>query len=123
MGAWESWENPSKEYRIKPFWFWNGNIEKEEIDFQLRQMKEQGIGGAFICPRQGLSVPYLGREWMELVEYTCEREKNLDWRYGCMMNIPIPAGWQEEKLFCGIRRRFRNSLYFTEERYREESVL
>lgn len=92
MGAWESWENPSKEYRIKPFWFWNGNIEKEEIDFQLRQMKEQGIGGAFICPRQGLSVPYLGREWMELVEYTCERGKELGLEIWLYDEYPYPSG-------------------------------
>lgn len=55
-------------------------------------MKEQGIGGAFICPRQGLSVPYLGREWMELVEYTCERGKELGLEIWLYDEYPYPSG-------------------------------
>lgn len=49
----EEFQNPPVEYRIKPFWFWNGDITKEEISHQIKEMADKGLGGMFICARQG----------------------------------------------------------------------
>lgn len=58
---------PGNEYRSKPFWAWNGKLDKEELHRQLDILKEMGVGGAFIHSRVGLETEYLGKEWMELV--------------------------------------------------------
>lgn len=58
---------PGNEYRSKPFWAWNGKLDKEELHRQLDILKEMGVGGAFIHSRVGLETEYLGQEWMELV--------------------------------------------------------
>ena len=88
----EEFKNPPVKYRIKPFWFWNGHITKEEIRRQIREMAEKGLGGMFICARQGMTVPYLSKEWFDLVEYACKesREQGLEaWLYD---EYPYPSG-------------------------------
>ncbi len=92
MGFLETWKNPSGENRIKPFWFWNGKIERDEIDFQLAEMKKQGVGGAFICPRQGQKIPYLGEEWFELVRHACRRGAQLGLEIWLYDEYPYPSG-------------------------------
>ncbi len=52
-----------------PFWFWNGDLSKEEIEWQIREMAAQGIRGFFIHPRQGLKQPYLSDVFFRMVEW------------------------------------------------------
>ncbi len=84
--------NPSPEYRIVPFWFWNGDMGEEHIRHQIHEMADQGVGGFFICPRQGLQIPYLSRAWFERVRFATEvaRERGLHvWLYD---EYPYPSG-------------------------------
>lgn len=46
---------------MQPFWFWNGDMQKEEIVRQIQEMKAKGIPGFMIHPRQGMEVPYMSR--------------------------------------------------------------
>ena len=41
---------------LQPFWFWNGDMKKEEIVSQILEMKAKGIPGFMIHPRQGLAL-------------------------------------------------------------------
>ncbi len=59
--------NPPSEYRGKPFWAWNGKLEKKELLRQVHVMKEMGFGGFFMHSRTGLETEYLGDEWFELI--------------------------------------------------------
>ena len=47
-------KNPPAIYRSAPFWSWNGDMQADEVDFQLRDFKAHGIGGAFAHPRIGM---------------------------------------------------------------------
>ena len=60
-------ENPTGEYRAKPFWSWNGKLDKEELKRQIEIMKEMGFGGYFMHSRTGLETEYLGEEWFSLI--------------------------------------------------------
>ena len=60
-------ENPGAEYRGKPFWSWNGELEKDELIRQVSVMKEMGFGGYFMHSRSGLITEYLGDEWFDLI--------------------------------------------------------
>lgn len=64
---------PGPEWRGKPFWCWNGKLEKRELIRQIHIIKEMGIGGFFMHSRTGLETEYLGKEWFELIN-TCIRE-------------------------------------------------
>ncbi|MDQ0724643.1 hypothetical protein QF049_005904 [Paenibacillus sp. W4I10] len=52
----DAFSNPEAQYRVHPFWFWNGDMEEEQIKRQVAEMAAQGVGGFFICPRQGLQI-------------------------------------------------------------------
>lgn len=70
-------KNPSSEYRAKPFWAWNGKLEKEELGRQIECMKEMGFGGFFMHARTGLETEYLSEEWFSLVRFCAEKAYSL----------------------------------------------
>ncbi len=75
---------PSAHYRGKPFWSWNGKLEKEELLRQVEVMKEMGFGGYFMHSRTGLVTEYLGKEWFELVNAVADKGKEIgmeNWLY------------------------------------------
>lgn len=57
---------PSREYRGKPFWSWNGRLEEKELMRQADNIKKMGFGGFFMHSRTGLETEYLGQEWFDL---------------------------------------------------------
>ena len=60
-------KNPSNRFRGKPFWSWNGDLEKDELLRQIDAFKEMGFGGYFMHSRVGLETEYLGDKWFELI--------------------------------------------------------
>ena len=62
----KTWQSPTAAYRGKPFWSWNGKLERDELLRQLRIFEEMGMGGAFLHSRTGLETEYLGDEWFAL---------------------------------------------------------
>jgi len=66
----KQFEHPGTEWRGKPFWSWNGKLEKDELLHQIDVMKDMGMGGFFMHSRTGLVTEYLGDEWFELIN-TC----------------------------------------------------
>ncbi|OUS78156.1 hypothetical protein B1748_05200 [Paenibacillus sp. MY03] len=84
--------HPSSAYRIQPFWFWNGEMDEREMERQIREMADKGLGGFFICPRQGLQVPYLSESWFDKVRYAVD----LAAQYGLEVRLydeyPYPSG-------------------------------
>ncbi len=68
---------PRAKDRAKPFWAWNGKLEKEELLRQIDNMKEMGFGGFFMHSRTGLVTEYLGEEWFSLVNACADYAKTL----------------------------------------------
>ncbi len=60
----ETFFHPGSEYRSKPFWALNGDLEKGALIEEIDCMKKMGYGGAFLHSRTGLSTEYLSGEWM-----------------------------------------------------------
>lgn len=77
-------KNPDSSYRSAPFWGWNDRLQPEELVRQLNDMKEKGMGGAFIHSREGLETPYLSEAWMDNVAISidCAQQKDMEiWIY------------------------------------------
>ncbi len=75
---------PGSEWRAKPFWSWNGELEKDELIRQVSVMKEMGWGGHFMHSRSGLATEYLGEEWFELINAVTDATEELgmeSWLY------------------------------------------
>jgi len=76
--------SPSAAWRGKPFWSWNGKLEKDELIRQIHVLKEMGMGGYFMHSRTGLVTPYLGEEWFALTNACVEEGERLgmeSWLY------------------------------------------
>ncbi|MFD1674049.1 glycosyl hydrolase [Alicyclobacillus fodiniaquatilis] len=84
--------NPLAKYRIHPFWFWNGEMDNAQIRIQIVEMAQKGLGGFFLCARQGMQIPYLSDAWFDKVEYAIQvaEQCHLDvWLYD---EYPYPSG-------------------------------
>lgn len=77
-------QKPSREYRGKPFWSWNGKLEEKELKRQINVMKGMGFGGFFMHSRTGLETEYLGEDWFRLINRCADygNKKGLEtWLY------------------------------------------
>ncbi len=85
-------KNPGREYGIKPFWFWNGDLNEAEIEVQIKEMAEKGIGGVFICARQGLKIPYLSEAWFDRVKFATATAVKYGLEVWLYDEYPYPSG-------------------------------
>ena len=63
----ELFRNPTAEYRAKPFWAWNDELNADEIKRQILCFAEMGFGGFFMHSRVGLKTAFLGEKWFEMI--------------------------------------------------------
>ena len=69
----EQFNDPPHEFSLVPFWAWNGTLHPDQLRWQMDQMKDKGIYGAFMHARSGLEsseTPYFSDGWWKAVE-TC----------------------------------------------------
>jgi len=79
-------------YGFKPFWFWNGEMNDDEIRWQIKEMHDKGVDGFFIHPRQGLTVPYLSETWFEKVRVAIDAAKALGVEVWLYDEYTYPSG-------------------------------
>ncbi len=94
----ENFSNPPLEMGIVPFWFWNGDLDKDEMEWQLREYYDRGVRSLFIHGRMGLGIGYLSEEWFDRVEFCVEkaREIGIDaWVYD---EMDWPSGTAEKQV-------------------------
>ncbi len=75
----EKFAHPSREFGIMPFWFWNGEMDYAEMEYQLREYYAKGIPGLYIHARFGIrdAMPYLGDAWFDRVRFTIEKAQEI----------------------------------------------
>ena len=77
---------------IQPFWFWNGDMDPDEIRRQIREMHEKGIHGFLIHPRQGMEIPYLSEEFFRRVQIAVEEAAACGMEVWLYDEYPYPSG-------------------------------
>ena len=106
----ELFRNPTSEYRGMPFWAWNSNLEKEEVKSQIDVMKEMGFGGFYMHVRQGLELPYMGKEFLDIVEVCTEKAKQEEMFAGLYDEDRWPSGCAGGEVTKEIRHRQKRLL-------------
>ena len=89
----ERFQDPPIEYRSAPFWVWAGDFSEEEIDLQLTDMKEHGMGGTFLHARGGLITEYLSDEWFDLANHAVETGKRENMHVWLYDEYAWPSGY------------------------------
>ena len=71
---------PPREFGPMPFWFWNDDLEEEELLRQLGEFRAAHFGGFVLHPRVGLSrrIGYLTDEYFRLVRRVVDEAARLD---------------------------------------------
>jgi hypothetical protein len=96
----KTFEHPPDDARIMMRWWWFGpSVTKEEIERELRVMKEGGIGGVEVQPVYPLlpddpakgirNLPYLSDEFLDMLKFTAEKCKELGMRF----DLTLGSGW------------------------------
>lgn len=73
----KSFEKPTVEYKGKPFWSWNGELDRDELIRQTHVMEEMGFGGHFMHSRAGLITEYLSDEWFDHINAIADESEKL----------------------------------------------
>lgn len=66
-----------KDFRPLSFWSFNGEMKDEEIIRQIHEFKKQGFGGFYMHARAGMTLEYLGEEWMHACRTAIEEAEKL----------------------------------------------
>ncbi|MDR0450878.1 MAG: hypothetical protein LBH26_06405, partial [Treponema sp.] len=80
----EEFRNPASEYRATPFWAWNSKLDRDDLVWQIGELRKLGFGGFHMHVRSGMATEYLGDEYMALVRACVEKarqERMLPWLY------------------------------------------
>lgn len=80
------------QHGIQPFWFWNGEMDDNEIVRQIGEMDEKGFHGFLIHPRQGMEVPYLSSVYFEKVRVAVNEAKKRGMEVWLYDEFPYPSG-------------------------------
>ncbi len=75
----EKFFSPAREFGIMPFWFWNGEMDYAEMEYQLREYHAKGIPAIYIHARFGVNehVPYISEDWFDRVKFTIEKAQEI----------------------------------------------
>lgn len=90
----EKFKNPSPEFGIMPFWFWNGEMDYDEMEYQLRELHAKGIPGIHIHARFGINdyCPYMGEDWLDRVEFTIRKAQEIGMQVWIYDEYNWPSG-------------------------------
>ena len=64
--------NPPAKYRGAPFWAWNCRLDADIVRENIACFDAMGFGGFHIHSRTGMDMPYLRKEFMDLVRLSVD---------------------------------------------------
>jgi hypothetical protein len=88
-----SFMDPPGEYTTAPFYVWDAEITKEEIDKHLVSFRNAGSLQVIIHPRPGLITEYLSDNWFELFRYAVDKGKELGMKIWIYDENSYPSGF------------------------------
>jgi len=87
-------QDPPREFGPIPFWFWNDDLDEEELIGQLHAFHQAGFGGVLPHARVGLSrrIGYLTDEYFRLMRRVIEEAKRLEMKVILYDEASYPSG-------------------------------
>lgn len=82
-----------KYFSPAPFWFWNGKLNKAEIERQIDEMHAQSVHSFVIHARTGLETTYFSEAWFDCVSAALARAKMLGMQVWLYDEENFPSGY------------------------------
>jgi hypothetical protein len=94
----ENFNQPPREYGILPFWFLNGELDPEEMRYQLREFREKGMPGIILHGRYGLETPYIGELYLDRIRFAVEEAQKLGLQTWIYDEMNWPSGTADKRV-------------------------
>jgi len=68
----DGFRDPPREFSMAPLWSWNGDLDRDELRFQIDELVDKGVYGAFMHARAGIessTTPYFSDGWWGAVAF------------------------------------------------------
>ncbi len=107
---------PPREYGILPFWFLNGELDPEEMRYQLREFRDKGMPGIILHARYGLEMPYIGPKYLERIRFAVEEAEQLGLQTWIYDEMNWPSGTADKRVLQArpdLAQRYIECLNFT----------
>jgi hypothetical protein len=112
----EHFEKPPREYGILPFWFLNGELDPDEMRYQLRQFREKGMPGIILHGRFGLETPYIGETYLERIRLAVDEAEKLGLQTWIYDEMNWPSGTADKRVLQArpdLAQRYIECINFT----------
>jgi alpha-L-rhamnosidase len=107
---------PNRDFGILPFWFLNGELDPDEMRFQLRELRDKGMHGVVLHGRYGLEMPYLSDAYLERVRLGVEEANRLGLAAWIYDEMNWPSGTADKRVLQArpdLAQRYLECVSFT----------
>jgi alpha-L-rhamnosidase len=107
---------PNRDFGILPFWFLNGELDPDEMRFQLRELRDKGMHGVVFHGRYGLEMPYLSDAYLERVRLGVEEANRLGLAAWIYDEMNWPSGTADKRVLKArpdLAQRYLECVSFT----------
>jgi hypothetical protein len=94
----EAFRDPGRGYAILPFWFLNGELDPDEMRWQLRELRDKGMQGVILHGRYGLEMPYLGERYLDRIGVAVEEASRLGLATWIYDEMNWPSGTADKRV-------------------------
>jgi hypothetical protein len=94
----EALRTPNRDFGILPFWFLNGELDLEEMKYQLRELRDKNMYGVVFHGRYGLEMPYLSDTYLERVRFGVEEANRLGLAAWIYDEMNWPSGTADKRV-------------------------
>jgi hypothetical protein len=94
----EIFRTPPREYGILPFWFLNGELDQDEMRWQLREFRDKGMPGIILHGRYGLETPYIGETYLDRIRLAVDEAEKLDLKTWVYDEMNWPSGTADKRV-------------------------
>jgi glycosyl hydrolase family 106( putative alpha-L-rhamnosidase) len=112
----DQFHNPPRDYGILPFWFLNGELDPEEMRFQLREFRAKGMPGIILHGRFGLETSYIGETYLDRIQFAVEEAQKLGLQTWIYDEMNWPSGTADKRVLKArpdLAERYIECLNFT----------
>ena len=107
---------PGREYGILPFWFLNGELDPDEMRWQLAELRAKGMPGIVLHGRYGLEMPYLGDKYLARIRLAVAEAEKLGLKTWIYDEMNWPSGTADKRVLAArpdLAQKYLECISFT----------
>ncbi|HJU01202.1 MAG TPA: hypothetical protein VJ966_08360, partial [Actinomycetes bacterium] len=111
-----SFREPNRDFGILPFWFLNGELDPDEMRFQLGELRDKGMHGVVFHGRYGLELPYLSDAYLDRIRLGVAEANRLGLAAWIYDEMNWPSGTADKRVLKArpdLAQRYLECVSFT----------